>query len=407
MMKGLPFSEVIGGDLCSGCGLCTAMVGTARGRMVMTGDGYLRPEIPDGLSGAEEVVFAEICPGSRVHLPQGNQMLDARPEWGPLLAVRTGHATDPELRHHASSGGALSALLNILLESGEAGFVLHIGANVEVPWLNQEAISHDSAGVLAASGSRYAPSAPLAGVLARLEDGIPFIVVGKPCDIAALRAYARHDARVDRLVVAMIAFMCGGIPSEAGIRKLIGKMGATPEEVTAFRFRGDGWPGKATANTADGGRHAISYARSWGEVLSKHVQLRCKICADGIGMSADVVCADAWYGGDDGYPRFEEEAGRSLVLARTARGLALVDKAEGAGKMVTEPLAPGEIEKMQPYQLRRTRLTLSRLMGMRLAGRAVPAFTGRSLLGFAWSAGLVANIRSFAGALLRAARGRL
>src|SRR3712207_7050821 len=38
---------------------------------------------------------------------------------------------------------------------------------------------------------------------------------------------------------------------------------------------------------------------------------RCKICPDGTGEFADIVCADAWYG-KDGYPDFAEREGRSL-----------------------------------------------------------------------------------------------
>ena len=55
----------------------------------------------------------------------------------------------------------------------------------------------------------------------------------------------------------------------------------------------------------------MSYADSWGAHLSKHVQFRCKICPDAVGGVADIACADAWYGGDSGYPQFDEAAGRS------------------------------------------------------------------------------------------------
>ena len=50
----------------------------------------------------------------------------------------------------------------------------------------------------------------------------------------------------------------------------------------------------------------MSYHNSWGKILSRHVQHRCKICADGTGNPADLVCADAWHADDEGYPLFEE-----------------------------------------------------------------------------------------------------
>lgn len=397
---------VLGDGLCSGCGLCAAILGPERARMELSEPGYLRPRLMGAPSPAEDAVIAQVCPGSRVDLPPGGDGL-AEPEWGPLLRVATGHAVDADLRQRASSGGALSAVLSHLLESGQANYVLQVAASEEVPWLNQLVRSADGAAVRHASGSRYAPSAPLEPLLRCLDEGRPFVVVGKPCDIAALRAYSRHDPRVDQLVTAMIAFMCGGVPSAKGVELLVRKMGADPADVRAFRFRGEGWPGRARALLADGSERTISYNESWGGVLSRHVQLRCKICADGIGMSADLVFADAWYGDDTGYPLFEEADGRSLMLARTPRGLAIAAAAESAHMLRTEALDGAEISRMQPYQLRRIRLTWSRLLAMRFAGRGTVRYAGLPLSLFALSAGLTASLRDFAGTLLRIARGQL
>lgn len=399
-------TTVLKANLCSGCGLCTAVLGPTRATMAMTEPGFLRPVLTGTPTPAEDALIADICPGSRVHLPDGR--IDPEfPEWGPLETVATGHAADEGLRKAASSGGALSAILEHLLLSGQARYVLQVAASEDVPWLNRVMRSTTDGQIRHASGSRYAPSAPLTAIIACLEEGQPFVVVGKPCDIAALRAYAQHDPRVGQLVVAMIGFMCGGIPSDTGIRQLIRKMGAAPDDVEAFRFRGNGWPGNAVARTVSGQEFSISYAQSWGNVLSKHVQLRCKICADGTGMSADIVCADAWYGDDSGYPTFDEQEGRSLVLGRTPLGAAIIAAARQTGQLATEPLATREIALMQPYQLRRTRLTLSRLLAMRLAGKPATRFSGQSLWPFAARSGLKANLRSFLGAALRAVKGRL
>lgn len=51
----------------------------------------------------------------------------------------------------------------------------------------------------------------------------------------------------------------------------------------------------------------MSYNESWGNILGKYLQKRCKICPDGIGEFADIVCADAWHGDKSGYPNFEEK----------------------------------------------------------------------------------------------------
>lgn len=392
--------SVIDGDLCSGCGLCAAVLGPQRARMELRGPGYLRPVISDAGSAEEDRLFAEVCPGSHVHLPSPVNDL-ALPEWGPVLSVATGHAVNSDLRRRASSGGAISAVLERLLASGQAQYVLQVAASAETPWLNTVIRSYGVDSIRQASGSRYAPSAPLGAIIDCLSEGVPFAIVGKPCDIAALRAYARHDPRVDQLVVVMIAFMCGGVPSAEGVEMLVRKMGVDPAEVETFRFRGNGWPGRATATSKDGAERSLSYHESWGGVLSKHLQLRCKICADGVGMSADLVCADAWYGDESGYPSFEEQEGRSLVLGRTQRGEALIADAVAAGFLKTEPLDAREIDRMQPYQLRRARLTLSRLLAMRMFRKPATTYDLKALLRFARKAGAMSNLRSFLGAALR------
>ncbi len=397
---------VLDANLCSGCGLCAALLGEERASMQLKEPGYLRPVVQGELSSDEESLIADVCPGNQVELPKGADNL-AAPELGPLLSVATGYATDASLRHNASSGGAISAVLSHLMATGETHYVLQVAASHDVPWLNTVVTSGTVMEVHSASGSRYAPSAPLEPLIRCLEEGRPFAVVGKPCDIAALRAYAKRDPRVDQLVTVMIAFMCGGIPSARGVKRLVERMGADPGEVVEFRFRGDGWPGRAKAVTRTGSEHSLSYDESWGGVLSKHLQTRCKICADGTGMSADIVCADAWYGDASGYPRFDEAAGRSLVLGRTPKGVAHIEAANRDGHLALQALDGGEIEKMQPYQIRRTRLIPSRLLAMRLFGYPATRYCGLRLSRFAFRAGLRENLESFLRMAWRAARRKL
>ena len=177
-------------------------------------------------------------------------------------------------------------------------------------------ISHPRCQICAA-GSRYAPVAPLAAIAAELDAGGRFAFVGKPCDVSALRQWAKHDPRIDVQVVVMLSFFCAGTPSQAGTDRIIKRLGANPDRLASFRYRGDGWPGYATAVEADGRTTRMSYAASWGEILSREVQYRCKICPDAVGGVADIAAADAWYGDEGGYPSFDEQEGRSLIVART------------------------------------------------------------------------------------------
>ncbi|KAB7648935.1 Coenzyme F420 hydrogenase/dehydrogenase, beta subunit C-terminal domain [Polymorphobacter fuscus] len=391
------------GQTCSGCGLCAAIASGAV-TMAQAPPGYLRPVQSAHLTPEQETGVSEACPGIIVDIRTDAPVDDLL--WGPAHFTGTGFVTDPALRHQASSGGVISGLLVHALATGLVDFVVETGADPIVHTGNRSVVARTAAEVFDAAGSRYAASSPLAG----LEDwlGRPgrFAFVGKPCDVAALRARARHDPRIDAKVPVMLAFFCAGIPSARANNRLLDAMEAPRDQVTGFRYRGDGWPGYAKATLADGTTRRMSYDASWGQILSKEVQFRCKVCADAVGSAADVACADAWYGDDKGYPSFQEQDGRSLVMARTAAGLALLDSARAAGTIDTTPLAMTEIIKMQPHQARRKRQILSRLAAMAVAGRPAPRYRGLQLWAAAARESPVEQARSFAGLVRRFLQGR-
>ncbi len=396
-------ARVARGQMCSGCGLCAGIAPGAIA-MAMQPPGYLRPVQSAALSDAQESAIAAACPALVID-PATDAPVDD-PLWGPAHFTGTGFATDAALRHRASSGGVLSALLVHALGTGLVDFVIQTGADPAVPYANHSGVSADPAAVMGAAGSRYAPSAPLAGLETWLQRPGRFAFVGKPCDVSALRAHARRDPRIVAKIPLMLSFFCAGIPSAAGTQRLLDRLGVKPGDVAAFRYRGDGWPGYATATRHDGSTARMSYADSWGDILSKEVQFRCKICPDAVGGAADVACADAWYGDDRGYPSFDEQDGRSLVIARTPAGLALLDAARAAARIETAPLAMAEIIRMQPHQARRKRQILSRLAAMAVAGRPRPRYRGQQLWQAAAQDSPLAQIRSFAGLLRRLMQGR-
>jgi coenzyme F420 hydrogenase subunit beta len=396
------------GRLCAGCGGCAA-VAPAKIEMALAPPGYARPVQRAPLTETEERTVAAICPGLGLDQAAAAARADD-PLWGPHLGVWTGHAADPGLRHAASSGGALSALLVHLLEAGlESGaveFVLQTAADPANPLGNRTVLSRTAAEVTAAAGSRYAPSAPLAGIEAHLAAGRRFAFVGKPCDVAALRALARIDPRVDACIPITLSFFCAGVPAQAGAEAVLDRLGVRPEEVAAFRYRGNGWPGAAVATLRDGAERRMSYHDSWGGILSGHVQFRCKICPDGTGGAADLVCADAWECDERGYPLFAEAEGVSLVMARTEAGKALLDAAVGAGRLSLEPFPLAGIAAMQPGQRERKRALLARLLALGLLMRPAPRYRGFRLLAAARQAALRSHFRNVLGTARRVLLGR-
>lgn len=390
-------ARVARGDLCAGCGACAALAPGAV-RMVERG-GFPRPEVVASPGPEAEAAIGATCPGLGMTQAAGGRARD--PLWGPTVALWQGHARDPALRHAGASGGALSAILVHLIESGAVDAAIAIAPDPADPRANATVTLRDRAGVLAAAGSRYAPSAPLAGLGALLEGPERHAFVGKPCDVAALRAWARLDPRIDARIPWMLSFFCAGVPGLGGASELLAALGVAERDLAALRYRGHGWPGRATARRRDGSEASMSYAESWGAILSRHVQWRCRICPDGTGGFADLVAADAWECDAAGYPVFEERPGVSLLVARTERGRALAEAAAAAGHVALAPFEAGRIAAIQPGQLRRKRVALARLWAMAAAGRPVPRFRGFDLWRAARTGPAGDFLRNFLGAWRR------
>lgn len=393
--------RVLAGKLCAGCGLCAGVSG---GAVVLKSvePGYARPNQQQSLSQEAEAKISAACPGSVV----APWPPDSHPYWGPFITVLTGHATDAATRFAGASGGALSALASFAIENGMVDAVVHVEADPDRPTRNRTRISTTASGVVDAAGSRYAPSSPLESIDSLLSETRRFAFIGKPCDVSALRQLATLDGRVKERFPIMLSFFCGGVPSHLGANRILDAMKIPRANLSRFRYRGNGWPGKAIAETVDGRRGEMSYAESWGAHLSKSVQYRCKICPDSVGGVADVSAADAWYGGETGYPKFEEQDGRSLIIVRSEAGADLVSRSETAGRLFTEPGDVREIDLMQPAQANRKRSVAARIAAMYSMRQPVPRMSGLKVGTAALQSNLRDLLRNYLGTARRITMGR-
>ena len=395
-------ARVAKGDLCAGCGACAALA-PSKIVMAVTEPGYLRPSQSAPLSTNEEEGINAVCPGL-------SQTVEAKERfnpvlWGPYIEVMIGHATDENIRFAGASGGALSALLVHLIRSGTVDAVVQTAAAAELPIGNATVISTDQESITTAAGSRYAPSAPLDGITAQVaankNNGTRYAFVGKPCDVAAMREMCQRDTEIAATFPVILSFFCAGVPSYEGGREVLAKLGTTLDETSLFRFRGNGWPGRATAIAHDGTERSMSYHDSWGGVLSRHVQMRCKLCADGTGTAADIVCADAWESDAAGYPLFDEAPGISLIMARTDLGKRLIAAAREAGLIKTQAYDISDLSSIQVGQRDRRRALLARLMARRITGKPIPKYKGLQIVAASRQNTIKSNLRNFLGTLRR------
>lgn len=406
-MSKLQLQEIVAAGLCSGCGACVFAANEGAVSMQLDNHGYLRPVANRELAPAEHVAIREVCPGiGLAHPATFEKGITYYPVWGPMNSLMAGHANDAEVRHKGSSGGVLSALLIHLLDSGKVDFVVHTRASEADPLLNQTVFSATREDVLSGAGSRYAPAAPVAALRAALARPGKFAFVGKPCDVAAVRKITLARPDVAQRVPYLLSFMCAGTPSMAGTHEILGRLGMQATDIKSFRYRGDGWPGLARAETVDGRCETMDYNTAWGTILNKHLQPRCKMCADGTGEFADVVCADAWYG-KDGYPDFTEADGRSLVITRTQAGAGVTADSTATGAITAACFEHSILDAIQPYQKRRKQEIGARHLAALILRKQWPNYKNLNLLSNCRNLGVARFIRAFGGAFKRIVRGKL
>jgi coenzyme F420 hydrogenase subunit beta len=358
--------------LCTGCGVCEYLQPDDI-KMVDDLDRGRRPVMRPGREKADTSSALSACPG--VGLGHGSLPTGVLPElvegWGPVLQLWEGAAADGEIRLAGSSGGAATALALHGLHHEAAAGVLHIAARDDIPWLNRTRLSTSRDELLAATGSRYAPASPCDGLdLVESADG-PCVMIGKPCDVAAARsAMALRPGLADKMMVT-IGIFCAGAPSANGSLLWAEKMlGASPDEITSLRYRGDGWPGEAAVEIRRGSaveRGTESYAESWG-FLQAHRQWRCYVCADHTGEFADISVGDPWYRPTEGDP------GRSLVMARTERGREFVLAAIASGALALEERGSEILPASQPNLLETRGAAFGRITACRTVGVAAPRY---------------------------------
>lgn len=332
---------------CLGCGLCIDE--KSKKKMELYTDGYYHPSEKALIDSN----FREYCPGLGIY--QKN-IKTSKQEiiYGPIVSpVICGHATDKTINYQASSGGVITALCIHLLKHRLVDGILQVRQSHKNPTETESHLSTTVTEVMECMGSRYAPCSLFEHLHEYLSTGMRLAVVGKPCDIAALKQYMAVYPQKTRSILYTFSVMCMGLPSHTATLEMAQYLGIKPSNIKNVRYRGFGWPGKAMVESYDEQKKECTYIESWGAILGRDTLFRCKLCPIGFGEFADISCGDAWYC-KDGNPSFNsDEAGRSFIFIRSIKGKALAEHAIADGTIAVEPYDMAEMPFIQKSQYQR------------------------------------------------------
>ncbi len=384
MRKIQSINEVVAWRLCIGCGACAYICPEKITLFDFPAEGIRPVEKRDADCTACNECLT-VCPGIEsnfVPVPAVREenkkktvLSDFEKEWGPVLDLWEGHATDDELRFRGSSGGIITALSAYCLEVLGMKGVLHIGQDPEAPIKNRTRLSQNREELLAAIGSRYSPASVCDGLALVEEAGGPCVVIGKPGEVTAVDKARRMRPRLDGNVGLVLSFFCAETPSTAGTEALLSELGVKPDTVMDLKYRGNGWPGHFTPMVGDNPQPAPSrpYRESW-RFLEKFRPWAAQMWPDGGGELADISLGDPWHTLPDG-----KNPGLSLVAVRTERGRRILQGAIEAGYISLKPLDLDKLPKSQGYLLKKKGSIYGRRAAMRLFRLPVPSLKGANL----------------------------
>ena len=355
-------------EYCIGCGLCHSELGV---EMKPNEKGFLQPEFQND----EETkrFLRDVCPVT-------DASTEAEyPVWGKSKGAYAAFAKDGELRKKASSGGVITAMAVYLLESGVVDGIIHVKADEKQPTQTVCCISTTREEIEEGCGSRYSVSSPWSALSEMTESNKKYAAIGKPCDIKALRRLKETEGRY-RNILYLLSFFCAGMPSKQANERLLQELGCAGEKCKSLTYRGNGWPGYATATDRTGKEHTMEYSKAWGGILGRDVHPYCRVCFDGIGEAADIACGDGWYISENQTPDFSEREGRNIVFVRTGLGEEIYQAAVSAGVIVSAEWDElNQLEIIQKYQFTRRTTMRERLFAYRIFGRRVPLYDKKKM----------------------------
>lgn len=385
-------------EYCTGCGLCHSANDV---NFINDDKGFPVPQLK-----AQDINLCDnVCLASgNVPFPYTGKI------WGNEVGKYVAFSSNSRIREHSSSGGVLTSLCIYLLESHKVDGIIQICADSEKPYSTKVCISTSKEDVIKCAGSRYAISSPLMNILQIINEHKKYAFIGKPCDVLALRNFSKINETISNSILYYLSFFCAGEPSENANIRLIQQLGCKDgDDCKSLVYRGNGWPGFATAVNKEDSSNQMTYDESWGKILGRDIHKVCRVCSDGTGDAADIACGDAWYANPDGTPDFSEHEGRNIVFVRTQVGNELFNDAVKQGYIKTDKEAINSInlKKIQNYQFTRKTTLRSMQQAYHFCVLDFPSYDKKVLEKYSAYSNLKVNIKRFLGVIKRHMEGKI
>lgn len=367
-------TQVLDVGLASHSGLC---VGLSQGQLRIKDpvhDLHPEPTVPESQLRLDPSCW-EACPGKGLPYPALNKFVFGHlPEnWltGTVQAAFTGHATNERVRREGASGGVITqTLLHLLATRRITGaVVLRLGGRL--PYLAEPVIARTPEDILASSQSVYTET-PVLTILDQVarEPG-PLAFVGLPDQVAAIRMLQRVSHPAVRAIRYVIGPYTGTVLKLQALASYLRAHGvADLSAVASVRYRAGEWPGYLEVRLKDG-RVLRAHKFYYNYLIPFFSTLRSSLLAvDFTNELTDISVGDAWA------PAYEKQRGGwSVVLGRTAQGVALLKDLQSQNLVSLTPISLAQVVDMHSHMLDfKKRGSFIRISWRRKKGLPAPDF---------------------------------
>ena len=334
-----------------------------------------------------------VCPGRGVPFAELFDYLGrskGNPLLGPYREIFTGHAGDEAIRKGAASGGVISRVLIDLLQSGRVRGAVVLRQGQPDPESAEPVIATSAQEILSAAQSIYQVT-PLLTIIPEMErfDG-DLAFVGLPEHVAALRMLQAGGHPAAAKVKFVIGPYTGTNMYKGAVRAFLANKGVPGDEaITSLQWRAGDWPGYLEVRM-EGGRVLRAEKFYYNYLIPFYVSRNSLITPDFTNEATDLSVGDAWS------PVLERAGGgHSVVIARSAAAVEILDKLRRSGDLALTPTTMEEALGMHGHMLDfKKRGCFLRLQRQGRAGLPVPDY-GYEPTSIAWPRRLVETVIGF------------
>lgn len=328
--------------LCSACGACGVVCPKGAISFSTSSVGRLYAEVSNDCIDCG--LCMKVCPSLVNSSHETND-----PYLGNILKVYTGKSLVHSYYMNGQSGGICTTLLSYLFDVSEID-----AAIVCKPSSSQAIIVEDKDDLKSTQGSCYTP-VDLLTALKNIGTKKSVAIVGLPCHLQGLQNLQKLSKRFE-CIRYKIGLICDRVLC-SGIQDVMLSLYPNPTVGHIYwrkkNYNGYDYNSAPIVVKYENGREYVIPNTFRYALKDMYTPPRCRVCSDKLNITADIVLGDPWRMSNVDFVN-----GENLIIARTALGLELLEKAESDNQIAITSRSFQELIDSQLVEERKKQVSL-------------------------------------------------